>query len=203
MNLYLQKLFSNFYNALDTSRDNSTGASSIDGTRKIRDELLILFKKHNIKKMFDAGCNNCEWIRTFHFPEFEYQGGDISLSMVSQAWTRSPHLNVILHDITTDPIPEVDVLFVRDVTLHLNNQDRQLVIKNWFDSAVPWLLITQSPYISQNTDVTYNNNFPASEINWCIAPWNFPEPVNQIFEFESGQGRCLALWHRDQIKDLI
>ena len=203
MNLYLQKLFSNFYNALDTSRDNSTGASSIDGTKKLRDELLTLFKKYHIKKMFDAGCNDCEWSRTLDFSDFEYQGGDISLSMVSRAWTKSPHLNVILHDITTDPIPDVDVLFIRDVTLHLNNQDRRLVIKNWIDSSVPWLLITQSSYVSYNTDVIYTNYFPASEVNWCIVPWNFPPPIDQIFEFDTNQGRCMALWHRDQIKDLV
>jgi hypothetical protein len=203
MNLYLQKLFSNFYNALDTSRDNSTGASSIDGTKKLRDELLTLFKKYHIKKMFDAGCNDCEWSRTLDFSDFEYQGGDISLSMVSRAWTKSPHLNVILHDITTDPIPDVDVLFIRDVTLHLNNQDRRLVIKNWIDSSVPWLLITQSSYVSYNTDVIYTNYFPASEVNCCIVPWNFPPPIDQIFEFDTNQGRCMALWHRDQIKDLV
>jgi hypothetical protein len=203
MNLYLQKLFSNFYNALDTSRDNSTGASSINGTEKLRSKMIEIFKKYNINKMFDAGCNDCEWIRTVHYDGFEYSGGDISLSMVSKAWSESPHLNVILHDITTDLIPDVDVLFVRDVTLHLNNQDRHLVIKNWISSTVPWLLITHSPYVSYNTDVTYTETFPASEINWCIAPWNFPVPTDQLFEFDSNQGRCMALWHRNQVKDLI
>jgi hypothetical protein len=202
MNLHLQKLFSKFYNALDTNRDNSVGASSIEGTEKLRGKMIKIFKKYHIKKIFDAGCNDCEWTRTFDQDDFKYLGGDISLSMISKVWVRSPHLNVILHDITSDPIPDVDVLFVRDVTLHLNNSDRMLVLKNWINSSVPWLMITHSPHIRENTDIVYDNGFPASEVNWCLPPWNFPQYTDCIWEYSPG-GRCMGLWHRDQIKSIV
>jgi hypothetical protein len=153
--------------------------------------------------MFDSGCNDCAWASRWE-DSILYSGGDISLSMVSEAWNNFPHLDVILHDATTDPFPAVDVIFSRDVAIHLNDGDKKKLINNWLLSGVPWLMITQDETVDENRDFEYDDRFPLAPVNWCIRPWNFPVPVDRVYEIKnSARGRCMALWHRNQIQGLL
>jgi hypothetical protein len=201
MNADLQKLFTRFYNPTSQAAEPMRGASSIAGTKKIRDELWPLFERHGIRSMFDAGCNDCAWAQA-HDPRIIYSGGDISAEIIAEAHRKFPHLNVQVFDVTTDPIPAVDVLFVRDVTIHLCNADKLRMLRNWLDSSVPWLLTTTEPAHQKNIEIKCNvDGFPWAGINWQLPPWNFPEPRDCIVE-QGHQSRRLALWHQDQLKDL-
>lgn len=199
MNLDLQKLFSLAYGP-DRS-DNSTGASSIEGTARLRENVIALLKKHQIKTMFDAGCNDCNWSQ-FLAESISYQGGDISLAMIAHVWDKRPWLDVRLHDATTDPFPNADVLFVRDVAIHLNNQDKIKLWNNWYRSTIPWILITHNLEVDTNSDFEYSMQFPFSPANWEITPWNYPAPVDRIWEY-GPDGRSMALWHRDQFRNIL
>ena len=203
MNLNLQRLFSLAYTPEQQAKEDRL-ASSLEWTQKLRDELPALYARHGIHSMFDAGCNDCSWSSRLDHT-IDYHGGDISLPMVASVWKNYPDLDVILHDITTDPLPQVDVLFVRDVTIHLNTADKQRVLRNWIDSWIPWLLITHDEYEQQNRDFKYGEeHFPLGWVNWGLAPWNFPAPTDQIYEVDRDEsGRCMALWHRNQLKDLV
>lgn len=203
MNSQLQKLFSIIYSP-DQTRNAVSGASSPAGTDNLRRNIAELFKKYNIKSIFDAGCNDCGWVsRLQDYLFIEYHGGDISLAMVADVWRRSPELDVQVHDATTDPFPKVDLLLVRDVAIHLNNQDKQKLWKNWFDSNIPWILITHNLEVSENFDFEYSEQpFPFSSANWNFSPWNFPTPVDLVSEY-GPNGRSLGLWHRDQFKGIL
>lgn len=201
MNHFLQRLFSSWYHPSITDNKIS-GASSIAGTALLRDRIVELFEKYQIKSIFDAGCNDCSWMEIIS-QYVEYHGGDISLGMVAEVWQNYPSLDVILHDITTDPIPKVDLLFVRDVTIHLNNRDRMSLWKNWFNSNVPWILINHEKNITVNQDIEYSKNqFPFSPVNWESAPWSYSPPIDFIDNQDPG-GNCMALWHRDQFKGIL
>lgn len=199
MNLNLQKMFSTWYSPIHT-KGNVEGASSIPGTAELRNEIMSLFERHNVTSIFDAGCNDCNWMKIVG--QFvKYRGGDISLAMVADAWHRHPELDIVLHDVTTDPIPNVDLLFVRDVTIHLNNQDRHRLWVNWYRSNVPWILVTHNKHIEQNVDFEYSaEKFPFSAVNWQIAPWNFPEPIEHIVDPCSND---MALWNRNQFQGIL
>ena len=200
MNLALQKIFSKHYSPLLT-QNHTHGASSRSGTRDLRDRIEKLFYRHSVKSIFDAGCNDCNWM-IIMAQYVEYKGGDISLAMVANVWREYPELDVVLHDITTDPIPTVDLLFVRDVAIHLNNQDKRRLWENWFASNVPWILITHNKEVTENTDFQYSTQFPFASANWELDPWMFPAPLDSVDEYES-KGRCLGLWHRDQFKGIL
>ena len=201
MNSTLQRIFSVWYSPLLT-QNNESGASSQNGTQTIRTGISNIFEKYNIKSMFDAGCNDCNWIKVLT-QYVDYQGGDISLAMVADVWRKFPDLNVILHDATTDPFPDVDMLFVRDVAIHLNDQDKRKLWQNWYNSNIPWILITHNLEELTNSDFQYvEGTFPFSSANWNLAPWNFSEPTDLISEYGPG-GRSMALWHRDQFKGIL
>jgi SAM-dependent methyltransferase len=199
MNLNLQKLFSLLYGP-DRS-DNSVGASSISGTAQLRENIIALLKKHQIKSMFDAGCNDCNWSQ-FLAESIDYKGGDVSLAMVAHVWDKRSWLDVKLHDATTDPFPDADVLFVRDVAIHLNNLDKMKLWNNWYSSTIPWILITHNLEVDTNTDFEYSNQFPWSPANWERTPWNFSAPVDHVWEY-GPNSRCMALWHRDQFRNIL
>jgi hypothetical protein len=121
--------------------------------------------------------------------------------MVVDSWKHRSHFDIKLHDVTSDPLPVVDVLFVKDVTIHLNNNDKRKIINNWLDSNIPWIIMTHDEFEINNKDFEYSNGFPLAQVNWQLDPWNFPLPTECVYEVID-KGRCMALWHRDQIVGL-
>lgn len=202
MNTQLQKIFSFFYTP-GLTNNTEHGASSKAGTAELRDKIVELFDRHNIRSIFDAGCNDCNWMQIIS-QYVDYHGGDISLAMVAECWRQWPELDIIVHDVTTDPIPEVDLLFVRDVAIHLNNKDKLSLWKNWMNSSVPWILITHNrKEVVVNEDTKYmRKQLPFAAADWELAPWNFPPPTDFVEEYKPG-GRCMALWHQDQLKGIL
>lgn len=179
------------------------GSSSLTGTEILRKQLPELFKKYNINSMFDAGANDAAWQAVTLANTILYSAGDRNPIMVKIAKTAHPHLNIIIHDITVDPLPQVDLLFVRDVAIHLNNQGKRDMINNWKSSNIPWLLITQLNYAEQNLDFEYSqDHFPFAEINWLLPPWNWPEPIASVVDTMPelpNSTRVMGLWNRNQI----
>jgi hypothetical protein len=199
MNNELMKLMTVNFNPTQQEAELNRGGSSHQHLSKLIAELLPLFEKHNIQSMFDAGCNDCR-IGIAISPPIIYYGGDISAAMVADSWQKRPHFDIRLHDVTTDPLPKVDLLFVKDVTIHLNNVDKKNIIKNWLSSGIPWLMVTHDEF-EDNLDFDYEDGFPFAFVNWETNPWNFPKPIDVVYEVLSS-GRCMALWHKDQICQL-
>lgn len=177
--------------------DHERGASSTQRTKEIFGGLDQFFTKHSITSMFDAGCNDALWIKNNHL-RVKYQGGDISITAIKRARTVTD-LDVRVHDITRDPIPACDLLWIRDVMIHLSDADRKRVLINWVHSGIPWLMMTQIDGVI-NQDIEYSMDlFQTTETNWYAQPWLFPQGQDCIYEMGT---RKMELWHRDQIKDL-
>jgi hypothetical protein len=94
------------------------------------------------------------------------------------------------------------VLFVKDVTIHLNNNDKRKIINNWLNSNIPWIMLTHDEFETTNKDFEYSNGFPLTQVNWQLSPWNFQLPAECVYEVID-KGRCMALWHRNQIVELM
>jgi hypothetical protein len=177
------------------------GASSIPGTETLRSQLPKLFEQYNIYSMFDAGCQDCEWAHLLS-AFVEYHGGEINPELVEVAKSKHPDLDVVKFNILTDQFPQVDLLFVRDVTIHFSDVEKKIFFKNFKDSNIPWLLITHLPDESVNTDIVSDMSIRTAITNWCLSPWNWPAPQDNAWEFNPN-GRSMSLWHRDQLEDLI
>ena len=207
MNIDLQKLFSRGYYPANT-RNTVRGASSIAGTQQIRANMSRLFDTHHVQSIFDAGCNDCHWIQLV-VEQNNYQGGDISPAMIQGVKQLYPELDVIVHDVTTDPLPKVDLLLVRDVAIHLNNEHKRAIWNNWLNSNIPWILITHFTHYDSvesnrftNKEIDYTTGeFPFADVDWGIDPWNFPPPVDIVIEY-SPYGKCLGLWNQHQFKGM-
>tara|TARA_B110000503_G_scaffold38328_1_gene62881 strand:- start:707 stop:1309 length:603 start_codon:yes stop_codon:yes gene_type:complete len=200
MNNNLMKTMSVLFTPDQQRVDLDRGGSSAKHIEKLIAELIPLFNKYNIQSMFDAGCNDCR-IGIAISPPITYYGGDISAAMVADSWKNRPQFNINLHDATTDSFPNVDLLFVKDVSIHLSYADKLKLCNNWMSSDIPWIMITHDEF-EKNSDFDYKDGFPFAHVNWEVEPWNFPSPTDVIYEVDNA-GRCMALWHRDQLMELI
>lgn len=176
--------------------DHERGVSSTAFTQGVFHDLGAFFAKHSVTSMFDAGCNDCQWMNTQTFG-VAYRGGDISLSAVARAMCQTD-LDIMVHDITRDPIPPCDLLWIRDVMIHLSDRDRLRALQNWLASDIPWIMMTQVDGVT-NQDIVYDGQFHTTQVNWYAEPWLFPRGTDCVFEMGT---RKMELWHRDQIKDL-
>jgi len=169
-------------------------------------KLLLLFKKYNIKSVFDSGCKDLHWVRHFDFVEnnIKYIGGEISQFMVDIAKNLFPNYEIIQHNATIDPLPDVDLLLSNDVMIHLNNQDKFKFLKNFANSNIDYLLMSDSGQLEKNIDNFYKEDlqeYPFSHVNWYLPPWNFPTAIDYINDFHGDQR--LKLWNRQQVKQVV
>ena len=190
------------------------GSSSVNGTSYLRSQLPQLFDKYGIKSMFDAGSNDAAWQAQTLAHMIEYHAGERNPAIVDIAKKHSPEIDIVVHDMTQDPFPMVDLLFVRDAAIHMNNFYKHALITNWLNSNIPWILITQINNCAVNTDFKQvPGEWHFANVNWYLAPWNFPPAHDQVEDLTPDaiqkQGthiklqRLMSLWHRDQIVGLL
>lgn len=200
MNIFLQNIFSKWFDAGGIPPEHERGPSSIAGTELFRKSLINVIQKYQISSIFDAGCQDACWAHLLQ-QHVTYIGGDISPSLIQSAKASYPAIEFHVHDITEDSFPDVDMLMVRDVAIHLSNKYKLMLLQNWMRSDIPWLLITQEWSCADNQDIIHGNDFPWQPVNWRRPPWNFPEPVERLDDIGIGSGR-MSLWHKDQIATL-
>ena len=98
-------------------------------------------------------------------------------------------------DITKDPLPEADAILCRDCLIHLSYAHIFQAINNFKKTGATYLLATQCPGVTKNTDIVTGSFRP---LNLTLEPFFFPSPVETIRE--DGRSaheslRLLALWN--------
>ena len=171
------------------------------------EKMLDLFLKYDIKSFFDSGCKDRQWIKNNRFQEhgIKYTGGEISTYMINYLKTEFPEIDVIHHDCTTDQFPDVDLLFSSDVMIHLNNEDKLKFLRNFCNSNIKYLMMTDSnsnyTVDPVNLDFKYGSDLPFAHVYWNLSPWNFPESM-EIINDTTDDAR-LRMWSREQLKPII
>jgi len=178
------------------------GSSSLEGTAVLRSQLSKLWPKYNIQKIFDAGAYDAAWQVQTIAKEVQYSAGEINSELVAFGQQNYTGLDIVEFDITEDRLPDVDLLFIRDLTIHLNNKQKIKVVQNWLNSNITYLLIShnQGALINEEIDLS-GNIFPFADVNWQLPPWNWPAPLENLWEM-GPNGRAMSLWHRSQILEV-
>jgi len=181
---------------------NQRGSSSLEGTAVLRSQLSLLWSKYNIEQIFDAGSHDAAWQVQTIAKEVRYSAGEINPELVALAQQNNPELDIVEFDITKDSLPDVDLLFVRDLTIHLSHAQKSKVIQNWLGSSIDYLLISHNLSILHNQEIDLSGSlFPFADVNWNMPPWNWPAPLEILWEI-GPNGRSMSLWHRSQILEV-
>lgn len=182
--------------------------ASLGATKRLRAALPKLFAAYGVKRFADAPCGDFFWMQHVDLSGIEYWGWEISKTLNDfnqQFATDTKHF--ALGDITSDPLPDVDMLMVRDCLVHLTFDMRWAFFENFVASKIEWLLITS--WVRPDNRWVYHNGGEKS-FNMQAAPFSFGAPRAFILEtadtLPEGEEsnpesthRGMGLWHRDQI----
>lgn len=123
-----------------------------NGTERIRKTLPQLIKQFEITSILDAPCGDFNWMRLVDLAGIAYTGIDIVPEVIEYNRERyeTAARQFFVADITRDALPSTDLAIVRDVLIHLTNEQVAAAIKNICNSGVRYLLISNYASVPRN-----------------------------------------------------
>lgn len=176
----LKEIFTEiYYKNLWQSNESVSGKGSENiNTNVLIKELPVLFSKFNINSMLDIPCGDFNWIKNLDLTNITYIGADIVEPLIEVNKNKYSNIDFRVLDITTDNLPKVDLIFVRDCLGHLTNENVLKAIQNMKNSGSKFLLATSFTKYNFNND-TENGGWKC--INLMIEPF-FLNPIYLINE---------------------
>jgi 2-polyprenyl-3-methyl-5-hydroxy-6-metoxy-1,4-benzoquinol methylase len=198
----LKKVFTEIYesNSWTSSESRSGLGSELLSTETIRKELPEVFKKFNIKSVLDIPCGDFNWMNNVDLKEVHYIGADIVENMIEDNKNNFKDYEFKVLDITEDDLPEVDLIFARDILGHFDYENIEKTIKNILRSGSKYLLTTSFTKWEYNVDIKNGDWRP---INLMLKPFLF-KPIYLINEncFEGDfqyNDKCLILFDLNKL----
>lgn len=159
--------------------------SSLEQTETIRHEISKALSDFNIRSVLDIPCGDFNWMKEIEAETFEYLGADVVPELIEMLSHRNedPRRSFIVLDIVRNSLPKVDLIFCRDLLVHLESKDVFSAIRNIKASGSKWLMTTNF-----TADRPYKNlpaitrGIPWRPINFSLSPFSFPIPAREINE---------------------
>jgi SAM-dependent methyltransferase len=170
----LKTVFSEIYekNLWGSKESKSGTGSSLFITSRLRDELVHLLIKYDIKSVLDIPCGDFNWMQYVDFADIEYTGADIVPQLIEENKRTFPGVNFKVLDAVSDDLPEVDLIIARDMLGHLSDQNIYRALQNFKRSKSKYLLVTT---FTKDRDC----NFDIKDGQW--RPFNLMiDPYNLI-----------------------
>ena len=200
---------SNFW----SSKESVSGlGSEYKNTINLRNEMIKLIKNYKIESILDAPCGDFNWINSLINKNLKYIGGDIVSNLIDQNNKIYKNENIIFIplDITSENLPNSNLMICRDCLIHLSFDNIKLFFENFRNSNINYLLLTSyklkdSSKVIKNIDIT-DGEF--REIDLSVYPFNLPEPLFKILDKDeqtktSGYFCYLNLYSKKQIQEMI
>ena len=177
--------------------------SNMEQTQNILKELPNVIKKYNIKSMLDIPCGDFFWMKEHNFKDVNYIGADIvpDLIKTNNYKYKSKNINFETLDIINNDLPYSDLLFCRDCLVHLSFNDIFNALRNIKRTKFKYLMTTNFLKRDSNVDIATGS---WRTINLCKPPFNFPEPIENIYE-KCTEGdskfsdKVLSIWEFNKI----
>jgi hypothetical protein len=177
--------------------------STIQYTQHLRSHLGNLLTEHNITSMVDAPCGDYSWMSITDLPSIKtYIGGDIVEFLIEKNKSQYANIDFKILDLTSDKLPDADLLFCRDCLLHLSFEDINKVFANISNSNIKYVLMSNWFEDSENQKDIKTGQ--ARYINFLESPFNFKNPIGSIVDYVEGfPRREMLLWPKTVIDDYI
>lgn len=178
-----REIFNDIYkrNFWEDAESRSGIGSNLEQTRTIREQLPVLTRDLAIKSFMDAPCGDLHWMKEVDLGTETYIGCDIVDELIEDNRKKYADQNrrFLVLDVTKDAVPTVDMIFCRDLFVHLSFREIHRALENFKKSNSSYLLTTTYTKVSKNTDALTGD---WRSLNLQIPPFNFPEPIRLINE---------------------
>ncbi|TBX66361.1 class I SAM-dependent methyltransferase [Flavobacterium silvisoli] len=179
-----QETFRHIYetNHWNSKESISGGGSEINQTITLIKDLEEIISDKKITSLLDVPCGDFNWMKEVNMPSTQYIGGDIVEDLIkrnSENFKDRTNVTFKVVDLIKDPLPQSDLIFVRDCLVHLSYDNIFSAIQNIKSSGCKYLMTTTFTECDKNTDIVTGN---WRKINLEKKPFNFPKPLLIINE---------------------
>ena len=185
-----------------TTESRSGPGSTLEQTRVVREILPVLCREFAIGSILDVPCGDLNWMQQVDLAGTNYIGGDIvpELIVANREKFANSNRDFIVIDIVRQVPPRADLVFCRDLFVHLPFADITSALENLKRSGSQWLLTTTFEDRDKNDEL----HSDWRTLNFRLPPFSFPPPVRLINENcsqEDGQykDKSLGLWRLDDL----
>jgi len=200
---------SNFW----SSKESISGIGSEQkNTINIKKGIIDIINHYEIKSILDAPCGDFNWIQDVLNEDLEYIGGDIVKNLINKnsKQYKKRNINFIELDITSDSLPNTDLMICRDCLIHLSYKKIKLFFQNFKKSNIKFLLLT-SYNLKDSQKKIINSDIPDGEfreVDMSQPPFILPTPIKKVLDKDdqtktSAYYCYLNLYTKEQIKNLI
>jgi len=193
-------IYENHFWVDDESR--SGGGSNLYATEKIRKAIPGIFLKYGVRSVLDIPCGDFFWFKEMRLDLDRYVGGDIVVPLIklnAEKYT-SVNRSFRVMDLTKDPLPDYDLILVRDCFIHLSFDAIFASLRNIARSKIQYLLTTHYADLGENGDIETGSLHP---VNLCLPPFSFPPALELIDDYAKGNiPHQLGLWRINDLRSV-
>jgi len=205
-NMNTSEVFTVIYNTNNWKSPESISGmgSEIKQTESLIKDLEKLLHDLDIRSLLDIPCGDLSWMQKIDLSKIHYTGADIVEDLVErnkEKYKDKPNFEFKVLNLINDPLPESEIIIVRDCLVHFSFTDIFKALENIRSSGSKYLLATTFPKHRVNYNITTGE---WRTINLQEKPFNFPPPIFVINEnCTENNGRyndkSMALWKIDEI----
>lgn len=182
---------SNYWNKskkFDSKNQSLSGPGSIPNsiqTNHLISELKHFFNRNNVKKILDAPCGDCAWIKEIFNNNFEYTGIDIVEDLIEKNKNNFNNKNVKFYCKDLTEFKEFnlyDFVLLRDFFIHLPINSIKKILINLKHSKCKYFAFNNYESVEINKEISTGQH---RKINILKEPFNFEEPNFKILEIKN------------------
>lgn len=167
-----------------------------NGTERIREELAQLMSEFRIASIVDVPCGDFNWFRTVDLGRAHYLGVDIVPEIIERNKMKygSAHIQFEQGDLSAWIPPAADLIIVRDLLIHLTNEQARQCLRNVTRSKAKYLLVSNYDDVRRNGNTftgglrLYNlQRAPFTEFDFSAAI------LRRIVDGDGSRGRQMLL----------
>ena len=156
----------------------SGAGSDKEATANIHKSLENFLQENNIKTMLDLPCGDWNWMSKVDLGDVSYIGADIVDEIITSNAKRfgSSNRTFKVMDILNDDLPQVDLIFVRDCFVHLEDEQIIKAVNNISRSRSTFLATTTYPKCNFNQVPVEIDRW--RQINLELEPFLFSQQIS-------------------------
>ncbi len=183
---------SNYWNKskeFNIENQSFSGPGSIPNsiqTNNLIFELRKFFDKNDIKKILDAPCGDCAWIKKIFDSNIEYTGIDIVDDLINKNkinFKLKKNVKFYCKDLTeTNEFNNYDFILLRDFFIHLPIKAIKKILIDLKASNCKFFAFNNYEGIELNKEISTGQH---RKMNILIEPFNFEKPDFKILEIKN------------------